>query len=673
MIVTRQQLLIDINNIIKEDTEWWRRVRKRDKKNLRVLIGHGKKSNRKKSYVKKGGPYTKDPPKYSGIKAGPGLGLLEESTTEANTRFKGFLDSAKPGDKLEFKVKKPIERFWFIDYFTPGKKYVATIRPDNKVSVTTDRGLKDKTKKELMEALFAKGPICDVLDCEQSYATIGGERVALCKFLGKCKSDTGFKITPDTPLEPGQKSIIATKLTNKYLPKAKPGFIEKVAAAVGGQKLIKTIKDIIEFFKKLFDKISDMFGMSTPGHGSLQKTIMGTMGSTSLNNIAAGNGKTIMYIGNSQTSAVGRGAFGSWAQGKGYKRPPNKNKYSFTGSGGTANGYPTHWIDHPSLEKLLTDEKDKIGLAIICLGDSQNKSWDTDAGKLVNYLRKKIPGISVLWVGAPPIQKWSTKYSHKRNPSRIKTNEKIKSASKTNNFTFIDPFEYLTNNELKSSYSDGLHMSHAGAGRLLSKTLSGHQPGQGVTQVAAGPVANQIKKLSASQRNIAAIIEREFMTAGLPASIAAAAIVNAHSESGLKPLAVGDGGSAVGLFGCHKNGAAAYLKRDKKYKDAFTETRRRFQEYKKNHGHPGYGARMLALGGDIYKNNPNDIRFDPVANTKIILRVVLGSFGTKLRQRAKQGADIAELAAIFSRDVERPAAEAEQMASRSSKAKRWFA
>ena len=360
MIVTKQQLLKDIIGILKEDTEWWRKRRKRDKKNLRVLIGHGKKSNRKKSYVKKGGPYTKDPPKYSGIKGSPGLGLLEESTDvkDQNAEFEKLLNSAKPGDKLIFRVLKTIKKAWVFDVFTPSaggrpNTYTAVIQPDNSVSVTTDKGRKIKTKKEMIDRLIEEGPICNTLNCKSSYAVIGGKSSALCKLLGTCVAK--LKITPDTPLAPEQKSVIATKLTNKYLPKAEPGFVEKVAYAVGGEKLIKTINDIIEFFKKLFDKISSLFGSSTPASGALQKTITGAIGSTNLNNIAAGNGKTIMYIGNSQLGAMGWGAFGSWARGKGYKQPSNKREYSFIGAGGTIAGYPTNWIKHAELKKFLTD------------------------------------------------------------------------------------------------------------------------------------------------------------------------------------------------------------------------------------------------------------------------------------------------------------------------------
>jgi len=64
----------DIELILKEDKEWWLKRRPQDKKNLRALVGDSAKGGQ---HVKKGTPYTEDPPKYKGNKGAPGLGLLE--------------------------------------------------------------------------------------------------------------------------------------------------------------------------------------------------------------------------------------------------------------------------------------------------------------------------------------------------------------------------------------------------------------------------------------------------------------------------------------------------------------------------------------------------------------------------------------------------------------------
>lgn len=60
-------------------------------------------------------------------------------------------------------------------------------------------------------------------------------------------------------------------------------------------------------------------------------------------------------------------------------------------------------------------------------------------------------------------------------------------------------------------------------------------------------VANAFAR-SAAKRENAQIILDEFMVAGLPSGVALAAIVNAEAESGLNPLAAGDGGHSIGLF-----------------------------------------------------------------------------------------------------------------------------
>ena len=65
----------DLDNIF-EDKEWWHRVRPRDKKAFRTLIGDIPTAKRMR-HIKKGGAFHLDPPKYKGNKGYPGIGLLE--------------------------------------------------------------------------------------------------------------------------------------------------------------------------------------------------------------------------------------------------------------------------------------------------------------------------------------------------------------------------------------------------------------------------------------------------------------------------------------------------------------------------------------------------------------------------------------------------------------------
>jgi len=134
-----------------------------------------------------------------------------------------------------------------------------------------------------------------------------------------------------------------------------------------------------------------------------------------------------------------------------------------------------------------------------------------------------------------------------------------------------------------------------------------------------------------SERNdrMMQIIATEFAAAGLPANAIAAAIVNSYAESGLNPTIPGDGGHSIGLFQLNDWGA-------------------------------GQGLSV-------------EFRQDPVNNTKTILqREVLTGRGATFRRRAKEGASVAELAAIFARDIERPADKAGAMKTRSALAIQMF-
>jgi hypothetical protein len=137
-----------------------------------------------------------------------------------------------------------------------------------------------------------------------------------------------------------------------------------------------------------------------------------------------------------------------------------------------------------------------------------------------------------------------------------------------------------------------------------------------------------VKTLSANQLYMIYIIEREFLAAGLPLSIACAAVVNAVAESGLNPSAPGDSGHSIGLFQLHDGGA-------------------------------GKGMSVAD-------------RKDPAINTRRIIKEVKDSFGKELRRLASQGATIAQLSAIFSRDIERPKDKQGEMDKRYAKAEKMF-
>ncbi|MCX6735052.1 MAG: hypothetical protein NTZ25_04070 [Candidatus Peregrinibacteria bacterium] len=151
-------------------------------------------------------------------------------------------------------------------------------------------------------------------------------------------------------------------------------------------------------------------------------------------------------------------------------------------------------------------------------------------------------------------------------------------------------------------------------------------------------VVEQIKiPLNASQKENAQIIEKIFkeklqgkgLTDEAIAKITAAAIVNAYKESGLNAKSVGDHGNSIGLFQLNVNGG-------------------------------GHGMSI-------------EERQDPTTNTTTIIdREVLGSFGRVLIARAKAGATVTELAAIFSKYIERPRDVYGAMQARSKTALKMF-
>lgn len=136
-------------------------------------------------------------------------------------------------------------------------------------------------------------------------------------------------------------------------------------------------------------------------------------------------------------------------------------------------------------------------------------------------------------------------------------------------------------------------------------------------------------RLSPGQRGMAALIEKEFLAAGLSKNLAAAAIVNAYAESGLNPDAVGDGGHSIGLFQENDWGA-------------------------------GRGMTV-------------EERKNPITNIRTILkREVMAGMGRRLRAADQNKASVEELTNLFCQDIERPKDKAAKGQRRAWLARRFF-
>ena len=136
-------------------------------------------------------------------------------------------------------------------------------------------------------------------------------------------------------------------------------------------------------------------------------------------------------------------------------------------------------------------------------------------------------------------------------------------------------------------------------------------------------------RLNREQKENALIVEQVFKEAGLPASVTAAALVNAHAESKIRNIKCRiPGEDSAGIFQLNIRGA-------------------------------GHGMSLKD-------------RLDPQKNAKRIVKVIKGRFGKKLLKAAKNGASVNELAAIFSRDIERPKETQLAMSHRRQLAQRMF-
>ena len=129
----------------------------------------------------------------------------------------------------------------------------------------------------------------------------------------------------------------------------------------------------------------------------------------------------------------------------------------------------------------------------------------------------------------------------------------------------------------------------------------------------------------------ARLIIREFALVGLPTAVALAAVVNAYAESQLDPQARS---GFTPWTGPH-----AYVG-----------------------GEDSVGLFMLNARG-AGRGMSDEARMNPTTNTRRIIQEVR-VFGGPLNQAVKAGQPVTEIAAIFSRDIERPRDVAEEMERR---------
>ena len=232
------------------DRPWYKKVHKKDSKNFRILIGHGRKQPK---YAKKGGPFKLNPPKRrraSKLSAPMGVGSLEEETEKVkNTQaFLYGIQIAKQGDILNFYVKS--RQNLNPGSFCPGdQQYSAKFVSNDEVEVQASfvlvgnncsdpskTKIKTKSKAEVLatfNSTIGDKDICNVLDCERS--TWNGEKLNVA--LNKLKLAMAGPAAEEPPQK--QKSSAAQgpkkKIKTKIAKRAGPAVtIDAVAAEVGG-------------------------------------------------------------------------------------------------------------------------------------------------------------------------------------------------------------------------------------------------------------------------------------------------------------------------------------------------------------------------------------------------------------------------------------------------------
>jgi len=218
MFITERRLFKDTIEILEEDKEWWLKRRPRDKKNLRVLLGKSAKGGK---YTKKGAPFTNDPPKYKGNKGAPGLGMLQERFS-INT-----LKSLKVGESLSITPKKDISGM-----MKKGTTYFITKSNEDTFSINPP--------------VMGK-KVVSLSDLESIANSINPNDFVVNK--GKSK-----KATMKTEISPNQQEDVAKKLTKKHIPGVSGSFISKVGDWFKNSAFIKTIGDVINWFRKLWKK-----------------------------------------------------------------------------------------------------------------------------------------------------------------------------------------------------------------------------------------------------------------------------------------------------------------------------------------------------------------------------------------------------------------------------------
>lgn len=201
---------------IEEDKPWYKKKYKEDSKNLKILIGHGSKSQK---HAKKGSPFTEDPPKRRPVnKLSSPMALQEDAPKMTDTEaFLFGIQNGKSGDELRFKVLKRMD-LTPAGSFCKGQEYSAKFINDNQAELfasfvtlgdncdnPTNREKAEKSKKQIIEKfkqVIGNSDICTILDCNNSFFN-GKQLKQVFEEIRKSLKQPGPTVEPkkETPKE----------------------------------------------------------------------------------------------------------------------------------------------------------------------------------------------------------------------------------------------------------------------------------------------------------------------------------------------------------------------------------------------------------------------------------------------------------------------------------------
>jgi len=213
----------------------------------------------------------------------------------------------------------------------------------------------------------------------------------------------------------------------------------------------------------------------------IKKTVGG--GVLSLPN---GQGKKILFLGNSQTVRVSRVLKGMLAN-KNYdtagSRVYTSGKFDLVHSGDTSAAHPSYYHKgskgYNTIQRLIKKlgGADKIGLISVNMGDAQKVgTWQSATDKMIKDLRGLIPDVAIFWMGAPPIQKKVPKTNARRKRNTLDAQRAVEK----NGGVFINPFNYLgvskiTSKALYVQDPEMVHLNTAGIAKVLAGSVADNE------------------------------------------------------------------------------------------------------------------------------------------------------------------------------------------------------